>query len=87
MTSKTDKNGRDLANDEVFTVRMGLLNVWVCAPKHLTRDEVQAQVDLLPPAGTTFGWQVEEKEDDDPELRSPGLCAEDDNRQHWNCVC
>lgn len=85
---KIDAQGRDLSEDKVFVVRVGILNMWVCAPKHMTREQVQKQVDLTVfPAGTTLGWQVQEEQNDNPQLASPGKCAEDCNRQHWNCEC
>lgn len=75
-------------SDKVFPVKIGIFNMWVCAPKHLTLEQVQEAVNDMPPSGTTAGWQVEEKtEADNPLTLSPGLCAESADRQHWNCCC
>jgi len=84
---KRDKQENDLESNEVFMVAQGVLNAWVCAPKSMSIEEVQEGVDKLPPAGTFCGWQVTKQVDDDPHHCSPGLCAEDDNRQHWLCYC
>jgi hypothetical protein len=87
--TKTDTAGRDLASETVFMVQHGLLDGWVCAPKSMDMEAVQTAVhrDVFP-AGTTNGWIVETAADEDePRRNSPGLCAEDDSRQHWHVVC
>jgi len=88
MATKTDSAGRDLASDAVFMVQHGLLGGWVCAPKGMGMEAVQAAVhrDIFP-AGTTLGWIVERVESEDEQAQSPGHCAEDGTRQHWRVVC
>lgn len=82
-----DKQGNDLDQDKVFMVAESMFNAWVCAPKSMTKEQVQAGVNLLPAAGTSAGWQVQEQTHDDPRQCSPGECAEDDKRQHWLVLC
>lgn len=86
--STLDKAGRDLASDTVFMVKQGLLGGWVCAPKHMDIDAVQNAVrrDVFP-SGTSAGWIVDAIESDASDLCSPGLCGEDDDRQHWHVSC
>lgn len=82
-----DDLGRDLTTNEVFPVKETFLVLWVCAPKSMPMEEVQAAVDKMPAAGTSHGWQVEKREHDNWALQSPGLCSENSNRQHWLCSC
>lgn len=86
--AQLDKAGRDLASDQVFMIKHGLLGGWVCAPKSMDIEQVQAGVrrDVFP-AGTSAGWIVDAIADDDPQKCSPGHCAEDDTRQHWHVSC
>jgi hypothetical protein len=73
---------------KVMMVQQALLGGWVCAPKSMSLDEVQAAVHRdVYPSGTEAGWIVEAIESDDPKYVSPGLCAEDCERQHWHVVC
>ncbi len=86
---RADKAGRDLASGTVFLVQSGILDGWVCAPKSMDIEAVQAAADRdIFPAGTTRGWRVEAISDGEIEARnSPGLCAEDETRQHWHVTC
>lgn len=83
--SKIDQQGNDLSTGTVFFVAEGFLTGWVCAPKSLTQEQVQAQVTW--PSGTSAGWVVQAEESDDPQKQSPGKCDEDCDRQHWLVVC
>jgi hypothetical protein len=86
--SKIDKAGNDLGSDRVFMVKEGLLGGWVCAPKHMDAEAVQAAVVRdVHASGTSAGWIVQTVEHEDPDFRSPGLCAEDCDRQHWFVEC
>lgn len=81
-----DKAGNDLATDAVFLAKQSIVGFgWVCAPKHLTLEQVQAateeQIGEYCP-GTP--WTVVSRKHDDPELVSPGVCGQcPDTRQHW----
>lgn len=87
--SAKDAAGRDLASDTVFMVAHGILDGWVCAPKSMDIEAVQAAVHRdIYPAGTKAGWIVEAVTDEETVARnSPGLCAEDNSRQHWHVSC
>lgn len=73
MTVKTESR--------LIRTRESLLNAQFCAPKELTRAQVQEDIDQYHPAGTTGGWRIEERSD------NPVDCADDGQRQHWVCVC
>jgi hypothetical protein len=90
-----DAAGRDLDTDQVFMVSESLLGGWVCAPKHMTADDVQLSLDANGPyPGTSLNrWMVNPdahtcREEGCTEERhnNPGLC-EDDRRQHWHVQC
>jgi hypothetical protein len=85
---RLDPQNRNLDSDEVFMIKQGFFNAWVCAPKSMSQEEVQEAVSSQFYSGTSAGWVVEpDPDNEDEELKSPGLCHEDCNRQHWNCVC
>lgn len=75
----------DPSSDEVVIASRALFGSgWACAPKKLSREEVEAALDA---AGEQYipgtPWTVVTREHDDPELCSPGRCAHTDDRQHW----
>ncbi len=85
---KIDKQGNNLDANRVFMIAQNVLAGWVCAPKTMTKDQVQAHVySDVGPAGTSAGWQVEEVESEDERQVSPGRCDDDCNRQHWKVCC
>lgn len=58
-----------------------LFNKIFCAPKSMSRDEVQRDIHTYHPAGTTGGWILTHQAD------SPMDCDLDPTRQHWVCEC
>lgn len=92
-----DTQGNDLEAEEAFIVKMGMLNMWICAPKFWDQTQVQEFIDMKASSGdlssgwnsgTSANWLVQSDPDnEDDQLKSPGHCAEDCNRQHWNCHC
>lgn len=83
---RIDAAGRDLDTGGVFVVQRALIgNGWACAPKHLTAEQVQHQLDITGQVyipGTP--WTVAPRQHDDPKFQSPGHCEEcPDTRQHW----
>lgn len=58
-----------------------LFNKIFCAPKSMTREEVQRDIDRFHYSGTRNGWQLVEQSD------NPIQCEEDKDKQHWLCVC
>lgn len=87
-----DKMGNELESDGVFIVKRALIgSAWCCAPKHMTREQVQEAVNetcepYIPAMNDEppTPWTVTPREHTDPELQSPGHCNEcPDTRQHW----
>lgn len=92
-----DAANNDLSSSQVFFIKEGLLNGWICAPKSMSLDEVNAAIGGWV-SGTSIGWCAEQRDCSCKELgqdhstghcktKSPGLCAEDENRQHWEVFC
>lgn len=93
---KTDAAGRNLESDQVFMIHEGIIGGWVCAPKHFDRSDVQLALDTNGPYPGTSGnrWIVNEDSHTcdeegctDEHHNNPGLCTEDDTRQHWHVLC
>jgi hypothetical protein len=57
-----------------------LFNKIFCAPKDMTRDEVQREIDKYHLSGTSGGWQLVHQDD------NPIDCEQDKTKQHWLCV-
>lgn len=85
MELRYDKQGNLLTSQDVFIVKRAMLGSgWCCAPKSMTLEQVQRAVDeQCEPYCEGTPWTVTSRINDDPELQSPGLCAECDDRQHW----
>lgn len=89
--SNLDNLGNDLDSDRVFICARALIgNAWVCAPKHMTLEQVQIAVDVqcepyIPEmrGEPATPWTVTPREHEDETLVSPGRCVECDDRQHW----
>jgi hypothetical protein len=71
-----------------FIGEPGLVNMAVCAPAALTRDQIAVEVNSKNPTGIPGGWVVSELADltgyDGP---YPVQCRDEDGRRHYMMHC
>jgi hypothetical protein len=81
----TDVNNVDMESDECVITHITFMAAWVCGLKSWSKEEMEERGrKALPKFSSSIEWRIIEKEDEDPELESPGLCAEaPELRQHW----
>ncbi len=71
----------DLTSEKFYPLGMGLLSCGVCAPKDITKEEVEKWVNWENPSGTEHGWMIEEDSD------NPTQCPDEESRWHWILIC
>lgn len=75
-------------------VQEKLLVMVVCAPRSMSKEQVQRWVDGNTFAGTTRGWQISEKasveamiDGKKQEIPNPVDCRQSPRNRHWVCYC
>ena len=73
-------------NGRVWVYTWGLCNLSCCAPKDMSRAEVERGANLSYPTGIKSCWAITTEifKGGEP---NPTQCEDDPNRQHWLLTC
>jgi hypothetical protein len=64
----------------------GLVHCSVCCPKELTREEIEAHVNMENPTGIDSKWKISDEAFASGEA-NPSVCEKNANRLHYLLVC
>lgn len=66
----------------------GLVYCSVCAPKTMSREDIEEEVNASSPTGISSSWKISKDEFFKGDTRKNGCdCEDDDSRRHWLMVC
>lgn len=73
--------------EKVDVYAIGLICLSVCAPKTLSKEEVEEAVNLIHPTGISGHWRISEDEAFATGELIPKQCEFHEDRQHWLLNC
>lgn len=87
METKFTEADFKTTDGQVSIVRWHLLNIIVCAPTDMSRDEVERRTNEIHPSGTTNGWIFDDGKELEADKFKPLQCADDPSRTHYVLWC
>ena len=75
-----------MKKQKIIIYSNGLIHCSVCVDARLSKEEVEAGVNLENPSGTMHGWVIDKNKFADGG-KNPRLCEKDRTRKHYLMVC
>lgn len=75
------------SDNEVIILGVGLVAGAACAPSVMSRDKVEAEVNIKAPTGIPSRWSIAEETHFRTGEENGGVCPKHADRRHWLLHC